>query len=49
MEKILKQIYARIWLLWRRFKIQFVRLPEGGKSEEQLLKEILERSRKSEK
>jgi hypothetical protein len=49
MKKVLRQIYARIWLLLRLFRLQFVRVPEGGKSQEQLLEEILERSRQSEK
>lgn len=49
MKKVLRQIYARIWLLLRLFRLQFIRVPEGGKSQEQLLAEILERSRQSEK
>ena len=46
MKKIMKQIYARMWLAWRLLRLHFVRMPEseGGKSQEQLLEEIRKRS-----
>ena len=46
MKKIMKQIYARMWLAWRLLRLRFVRMPESedGKSQEQLLEEIRKRS-----
>ena len=46
MKKIMKQIYARMWLAWRLLRLHFVRMPESedGKSQEQLLEEIRKRS-----
>lgn len=46
MKKIMKQIYARMWLAWRLLRLRFVRMPksEDGKSQEQLLEEIRKRS-----
>ena len=46
MKKIMKQIYARMWLAWRLLRLHFVRIPESedGKSREQLLEEIRKRS-----
>ena len=46
MKKIMKQIYARMWLAWRLLRLRFVRMPESedGKSQEQLLDEIRKRS-----
>mgnify|MGYP007127851374 CR=1 FL=1 len=44
MKKIMKQIYARMWLAWRLLRLHFVRIPEDGKSQEQLLEEIRKRS-----
>ena len=46
MKKIMKQIYARMWLAWRLLRLHFVRIPESedGKSQEQLLEEIRKRS-----
>ena len=37
MKKIMKQIYARMWLAWRLLRLHFVRIPESedGKSQEQ--------------
>ena len=46
MKKIMKQIYARIWLACRLLRLHFVRMPESEdeKSQEQLLEEIRKRS-----
>ena len=46
MKKIMKEIYARMWLAWRLLRLHFVRMPESedGKSQEQLLEEIRKRS-----
>ena len=46
MKKIMKQIYARMWLAWRLLRLHFVQIPESedGKSQEQLLEEIRKRS-----
>lgn len=49
-KKIGRQIYARIWYYLRCFRLLFVRIPEtpDGKSQEQLLQEILDRTHKRE-
>ena len=46
MKKIMRQMYARIWLTLRLLRLHFVRMPESkdGKSQEQLLEEIRKRS-----
>ena len=46
MEKMIKWIYARIWVMLRLLRLRFVRMPESedGKSQEQLLEEIRKRS-----
>lgn len=31
MKKIMKQIYARMWLAWRLLRLHFVRMPESGR------------------
>lgn len=40
MKKIMKQIYARMWLAWRLLRLHFVRIPEseGGKSQEHVIR-----------
>ena len=46
MKKIMKQIYARMWLAWRLLRLRFVRMPvpEDAKTQEQMLKEMREKS-----
>ena len=48
--KICRQIYARIWYYLQCFRLLFIRIPEtpDGKSQEQLLQEILDRTHKRE-
>ena len=50
-KKIGRQIYARIWYYLRCFWLLFVRIPEtpDGKSQEQLLQEILDRVHEEDK
>ena len=49
-KKIGRQIYARIWYYLRCFRLLFVRIPKtpDGKSQEQLLQEILDEDKKKE-
>lgn len=46
MEKMIKWIYARIWVMLRLLRLRFVRMPvpEDAKTQEQMLKEIREKS-----
>ena len=46
MEKMIKWIYARIWVMLRLLRLHFVRMPvpEDAKTQEQMLKEIREKS-----
>ena len=50
-KKIGRQIYARVWYYLRCFRLLFVRIPEtpDGKSQEQLLQEILDRVHEEDK
>ena len=50
-KKIGRQIYARFWYYLRCFRLLFVRIPEtpDGKSQEQLLQEILDRVHEEDK
>ena len=50
MKRLIRQIYARFWLALQLFRLKFVRIPESedAKSDEQMLKEILERAQQNE-